>query len=879
MRGGGVASGVYGVLLRLLPVELRRRHGAEMRASFEERVSEARAGGVGSTLAAVVSGYWDVLRRSMYERGRRSLPGPGVAASLGSDVRFALRTFVRRPGTTLMAVVMLSLGAAASGAVFTLVEGLFLRPLPLPAPDRLVYVDETAPKWNLESVGVSFADFHVWREGQQAFEALGLINSGSYNLSTEAGVERVDGAQVTYDLAAAMGVEPVVGRLFTAEDDRPGAAPVALLGHDLWQRAYGGSPDVIGETVRLNSRAHTVVGVLPPEASFPTAVDLWTPLAADPTTRGSYSYGGIGRLKAGVTVEAAETDLRRAHQPIWEEYDEGRVVSPIVMPLRDRLVGELKAPAAALAVAVGLVLLIACGNVAALLLARSFARRRELGIRVALGAGSGRIARQLFAESLALALVASPLGLTLGFWLVRLLSMNLPEGLPPWIALEPSWRTALFGLGLVVATTVFFGWAPVVQARRNEVRASLTEGGGRAGVSRFQRRTMDGLVVAEVTLAALLLVTGGLLVRGFQQLQTVDPGFRTENVVSFRVALPEATYPDSAARATFYHRLLAGLAAIPGVQSAGGIDCPPFGCHTGGFFAAEGGLGMDEDDANPVVLHRQATPGYFRTLGIRAVSGRLLGPDDDRPGRRTVVINETFARTFFGETDPVGRRIVRRGLDFAEDGWRVVGVAADVKHYGMGEPMRPALYFSNDASPARSLALFLWTSADPTAAIPMARERLADLDPELPLYQAQTVERQVRESLALQRATTWAMVVFAGLALVLALGGIYGVLSYLVGQRSREIGVRVALGATRGSVLGLVLRHGLVLAVVGTALGLGAAAAAARAMEGAMVGFPGFDPLAFSATAVLLIGAGLVASALPARRALAVDAGAALREE
>lgn len=390
---------------------------------------------------------------------------------------------------------------------------------------------------------------------------------------------------------------------------------------------------------------------------------------------------------------------------------------------------------------------------------------------------------------------------------------------------------------------------------------------------------MNALIVAEVTLAALLLVSSGLLLRSFQQLQQVDPGYRTDNVLRFRIALPEATYPDSAARASFYDRLLPDLAALPAVRAVGGIDCPPLGCHTGGFFAAENGLGTNPDDANPVVLYRKATPGYYEAMGVRAVKGRLLDPDDERPGRRTVVINETFARTFFGDADPLGRWVAQRGTDFEEDGWRVVGVARDVMHYGVDEEMRPALYLPHSPAPRASLAIALWTGVEPGSLTAEVRAVVSGADPELPLYQVETMKSAVQQSLGIRRATSWAMILFAGLALVLALGGIYGVLSYTVGQRSREMGIRMALGSTRGAVLRLVLRHGLRLAVLGVALGFGAALAAGRTLEGLMVGFSALDPVTYIAVAVILLGASLLAALVPARRAVAVEVSAALRDE
>jgi predicted permease len=799
------------------------------------------------------------------------------------SLRAALRGLRRQPGLTLVAVAMLSLGVAASAAVFTMVDVLFLRPLPFDEADRLVYVDETAPAWNLERVGIDYHDFDTWRRGVGVFDGLGLLTTASYNLSAEGGAERVEGARVTWDLAPALRIQPVAGRLFTPEDDRPGAPPVVMLGHDLWRQRYGGSPDVVGSTVRIDGQARTVVGVLPPEARFPTDVQLWTPLALDPEeAQGSYSYQGIGRLEPGVTVAMAQDDLRRAHLPIWEEHDTERVVSPIAMPLRDRLTGDFRGIAAALGVAVALVLLIACGNVASILLARSFARRRELAIRQALGAGRGRIAGQLLAESLALAVVAGPLGLVLGYWAVKLLASVAPEGLPSWMVLAPDWRMALFGLAAVLGTTLLFGWAPVLQARRHDVRGALGDGGGRAGGSRGQRRTMNALVVAEITLAALLLVGGGLLLRTFERLRDADPGFRVADVLQFRVALPDATYPDDTDRSAFYRRLVDGLEALPGVRAAGGVTCPPFGCHTGGFFAAEGGLGSGPDDPNPVVLYRSATPGYFTAMGITAVRGRLLGADDERPdGRRSVLVNETFARRFFPDTDdPVGRRIAFRGNDFAEEGFHVVGVARDVKHYGLDEEMRPAIYFPYAPHPEPSLAMAVWTAGgDPAALVPAVRNAVHRIDPDLPLFQVATNEQALRESLTLRRTSAWMMAVIAGLALVLALGGIYGVLSYVVGQGMREIGIRVALGATRRRVLRLVLRHGLALVATGLALGFAASLAAGRALGSLLVGVAPHDPATFAGVAAVVAATALLAALVPARRALRVDPGRVLRDE
>ncbi|MFW6080039.1 MAG: ABC transporter permease, partial [Gemmatimonadota bacterium] len=834
-------------------------------------------------------------------------------AAAATDLRFALRTSARRPGTTVIAVLMLALGVAATTTVFSLVDALFLRPLPFPGAERLVYLDETAPRWNLEFTGVNYPDFHVWRENAEAFEAIGLFEQASYNLADDGGAERVPGLDVTHDLADALGIDPVVGRTFTAAEDRPGGPPVAMIGYDLWRQRFGADRSVVGRTLDVDGVRRTIVGVLPPEADFPSDVDLWVPIAAEPVAESeSYRYQGVGRLRSGVTLEQARADIRRAHEAVWEERDTDRVVSPVVLPLRERLVGEARPIAIALGVAVGLVLLIACANVASVLLARSFARRGEMGVRRALGAGSGRLARQLFTESLAISALAGPLGLLLGFWAVRLLLRMLPEGLPAWVSISVDWRTGLFGLAVIVATALLFGWAPILQARRESVREALHGGGGgggRAGSSRAQRRTMNLLVVAEVALSVLLLVGGGLLLRAFQHVRDVDPGFRTENVLHFRLELPEATYPESETRHAFYRALVSRLEALPGARAAGAITCPPLGgCHSGIFFEAEG-RPRGPDDPNPVVLYRFATPGYFEAMGIRLARGRLFGELDgggagdetsaalepgDRPdasgdpagggaaddGGPTVVVNESFARAFFPDLDdPVGRRIHTRGN--AEGPlYTIVGVTRDVKHYGLDEPMRPGVYFPVVPETARRmLSLVVWTDVPPTSLVGSAREIVRELDPTLPLFGVQTVAALVDESLAARRMYSWLMVAFAALALALALGGIYGVVSYVVGQRRREIGLRIALGATPREVVGDVVRRGLILAAAGTGIGLLVAFAAGQALSGLLVGVSGRDLPTFAGAAALLALTALLATLAPARRAAAVDPQTVLREE
>ena len=891
MRGRGGRDGraplAYRTALRLLPTRLRERYGRELEAGFVDALEGARGRGVGAVARVWIGGLADVVRRAAYERVRvRGAAGSGrPLADLGPDLRFGARAFARRPGITFLSVLMLALGVGASVAVFTVAEALFLRPLPVPAPERLVALNETAPSWNLETTGLNYAHFAAWREGARAFEAMGLFDVGSANVSLpgaggEARAERVSGAYVTHDLDDALGLAPLHGRMIAAEEDAPGGDPVVVVGYGLWRGVLGGRADAVGTTLRVDGVDRTIIGVLPAEAGALFDADVWVPMGLDAATwGGGFSFNGVGRLRAGVTPEAALEDLNRVHQGIWDAEDPDRTVSPWLRPLRELLVADYRGMAVALAVAVGLVLLIACGNVASLLLARAHARRRELGVRVALGASASRVARQLFAESLALALVAGPLGLALGFGLVRALAARLPEDVPAWIVLEPSWRTALFALALILATALLFGLAPVLQARRQGVRDALVEG-GRGGASRAQRRTMGGLVVAEVTLAALLLVGAGLLLRAFDRLQREDPGFRTEDVLTFRLALPESAYGDSAAVAGFYRDVREALAALPGVRDAALVTCPPLGCHWGNFFRAEGQAEPAPGEPNPVVLYRLATPEYADVMGIRLLHGDFLA---ERAVERTAVVNDLFATHFFGAEDVVGRRIRFSGGDPEdEESWiRIVGVVRDVRHYGLDEPMRPSVYlpYWPSPNPARGMAVVLRTDVEPRSLIPAARDRIRAIDPELPMYDIRTAGEALRRSLAMRRASSWSMAVFAGLALLLALGGIYGVLSYAVGQRGREIGIRVALGASRARVARLVLAQGMALAGAGLILGFAAALAAGRGLASLLVGLPAHDPVTFVVVAAVLGGTALAASLVPARRALRVEPQVALREE
>lgn len=801
---------------------------------------------------------------------------------IGSDIRYALRSLARQKAASLLVASMLALGIAANVAVFSLVNGLFLKPFPFEAPDQLVFINEKAPKWNLDMTGVNFPDFDQWRTGQQLFDSLAVWNERNLNLSDGSSAERILGVAVSHEFADVLRVHPAIGRMFTADEDTPNGPAVAVVSHALWQERFGGDPAVLGRTLKLNGRVHEIIGVLPPHAdAYPGGMRLWVPLQGDPAQEGqSYSFNGIGRLKPGVTPAQAEADLLRAHQPIFDTRDKERVVSPFVLPLREINVRDFRAAATTLTIAVALLLVVACANVAAVMLARALSRRREMGIRVALGANRLRLIRQLFVENLALAIAGGAVGLLLGQWAIRALVESLPNGPPPWAEFGLDGRVMLFALAASVGTVLVFGWAPALHAIRGDLRAAMSNVANAAAATPGGGRTLRFIIGAEFALATLLLISGGLLFRAYDRVRDVDPGFTPDGVLTFTVSLPPAVYPTDK-RMEFWDRLEARMTQVPGVRSVGLVNCPPFGCHWGSFYVAEGAAPRGVDDANPVVLNRYVSPTYFGTMGVRLARGRLF---DDRDGRggaeqeRLVIINDTFARTFFPEVaDPVGRRI--RSTDNTQPWNRIVGVVADVKHYGLERPMRPGVYWPLPQSPPTVMAVALKTDGDPEAIASSARMAMRELDPELPLFNVLTMEAALGRTLAMRTTYSWMLAVFALTALVLALGGTYGVSSYLVTQRTREIGIRVALGAGRADIVRGVLRASVAVAAAGIASGVAASFGMGRLLESLLFGVNPHDALTLALSVVVLAGTALLANILPARRAARVDPTGSLRAE
>ena len=805
--------------------------------------------------------------------------------SFFSDLRFALRSFVRQPGATALIVVTLALAVAANTAVFTLLDGIFFRPFPFSEPNRLVYLNEKAPRWNLEFTGINYPDFTTWRSRARTFESMALWSTMSVNLADDTGAERIDAAQVTYDFAHVLRIRPVLGRTFSREEDRPKGPNVVVIGYGLWQDRFGGSKSVLGKTLRVNSSPYTIIGVLPREAEFPSGAKLWLPLDEEEISESqSYSYDGIGRLKPGVTIAQASNDLIEAHQPIWLKSDSTHTVSPRVMPLRERFVADFRTTGQALGAGALLVMLIACANVAGAMLARSIFRRREVALRIALGANGGRVVRQLLTESLALALVAGAVGVVIGEWGLKALLAANADLVPKWASLVVGVRTVAFSIAIICGTAVLFGIAPAMQLGRQDPSDALRAGGTRMSGSRRERRLLNWLVVAEVAIAVVLLASGGLLIRAYANLRHMDPGFRTNGTLEFRVSLPEAKYRGGRPQMAFYQTLIDRLRAIPGVDHVAMITCPPLGCHWGNFYQAEGAPALTKNEVDPVTLTRLASPDYFATMGIQFVHGRAFAEHEGQAltGFRPVVINEEFARHAWPNVaDPTGKRFKSRG-DTSSNWSTVIGVVKDVKHYGLTRPMIPGLYFPitriDTSASFGSFELVLHTASDPVSLFPSTRATVRSLDPELPVFGLKTMQTALDESFGQARTVALSLAVFAAIALTLAIGGIYAVLSYVVGQRRQEIGIRMALGAMSKQVLRMVVRQGLVLVAIGVIIGVPIAILSTRLLSSLLVGVKATDPATYGAVIIVLTVTTAIAAWIPARRAARVDPRITLNE-
>lgn len=803
--------------------------------------------------------------------------------ALLQDIRYAVRRLAKSPGFALVAILTLALEIGANTAIFSVVNAVLLRSLPFAEPDRLVMLYTAYPQ-DETRYPLSPPDFMSYHDDARSFADVVAVNDSRQTLTDEGEPRRVDVGVVSADFFELMGAQPILGRTFRAEENEPGRNTVAVLTHAYWQQQFGADPGVMGNAVTLNGVQREVVGVLPPEFDFPGDRQIYYPLEYTSSFSSTTAEGRrgefltvIGRLKPGVTMEQADTEVRTISQRLQQEFPEtnSENISLSMVRLQDEMLGEVRTPLLILLGAVSLVLLIACVNVANLLLARATARSGELAVRVALGARRGRLIRQLLTESMLLGLAGGAAGLLLAVWGTQALIAARPEGIPRLDEIGIDGSVVTFTAGVALATGILFGLLPAVQVTRSGLSGSLREGGRGSLAARGADRTRRGLVIAEMALAVMLLIGAGLLIRSFLQLSAVDPGFRTERVVTFDLSLPSSVYEDGAAIRGFYDQLLNRVEALPGVEAVAAASELPL---TG--FGSIYGFEIENREPPPPGFVQDAavtrvTPGYLRTLAIPLRNGRVVDERDRADGPEALLVNEAFVRRYFPNEDPLGRRLTFDGENWVE----IVGVTGDVPQQGLDQEVRPGIYAPFPQFTTRSMTVVVRTSTDPLALTRTIRAEVDALDPNLPVERFRTAGQIVSESVAQPRFYTMLLAVFAGVALVLAAIGIYGVISYAVAQQTREIGVRVALGAEARDVVGLVLKRALLLSVVGVGVGIGGALLLTRLLDTLLYNTATTDPLTYLAVAVTLLGVALLASYLPARRAARVDPMIALRGE
>jgi predicted permease len=852
---------------------------AEMRAHIEMRTLENMAAGLPPKEARYAAlrqfGWTESIKENCRDqRGVRWLE------NLAQDIRFGARQLRKNPGFTAVAVFTLALGIGANTAIFSVFDAVLLKPLPYPNPQELVSLTDLHQKGYIRAA--SYPNFVDWREQNTVLKDTAAMSSAAYNLAGDGEPERVLGQRISAGFFSLLGVKPLLGRWFTAEEDRANAERVAIISHSLWQRRFSGSSDVVGKRIILDGDSYAIVGVMPPEfrsiagtryLSSDDTHEVWTPLATDTTRsgRGAVFLRVIGRLKPGVSIETASSELNALAGRLAQQFPKENSGFGIqVRGLHQDLAQNAQPTVWLLMGAVALLLMIACANVANLFLVRSTARAGEMTVRAALGAGRARIIHQLLTEGALVALSGGVLGVGIGWLGVGLLRRMLPPGQIPLHAVQVNFTVLGFALAISLVAGLLFGLAPALHSAKVDLNDAL-KSAGRGTVGSRRGRMRDSLVVAEVALAFVLLASAGLVIKSLDQLLRVNPGFRAENVLTLRIHLSGAKYEETSKVRAFYEQLLTDVSALPGVESAGGVTSVPMtGMISTAKFLLDGGS-EQENNANYTDV-QTATQDYFHVMGIPLLKGRLFDGQDQERAPRVVVINQQMAVRFWPAEDPIGRSIRIGG-----QAYEIVGIVGNVRHYGLSATVRAETYMPDTQQVNRSMMLAVRAKVNPTALARDIRSRIAQLDPDVPLADVRPLEAAVAGTASDRRASVLLLGAFAVAAAVLSALGIYGVIAHSVAQRTRDIGIRMAIGAQAAHVRRMVLRQGLSLALVGLSIGVAASLLSSRMLTSLLYEVKPTDLATLATVTCVLVLVALLACWLPARRAARVEPMAALR--
>jgi len=816
------------------------------------------------------------------------------------DLRYACRSFAKSPGFTAAAVLSLAIGIGANTSIFSVANALLLRPLPYPDVNRLVILWNRSPGLNITQDWFSTAQYFDIKSSHSGFEQLAIAIGGYYNLTGTGEPERVSAIRVSANLLPMFGATAAQGRLFVSEDDAPGRPATAILSYGTWARRYGSDPRVVGQSITLNGQGYQIAGVLPRSFSLPLEVlpilggveqaEIFLPLplaASAATIRTREDYNIVARLRPGVSVERAQAEMNsitarlRAEHP--DVYPPNGGLTFSIVPLLEQVVGDVRRTLGVLLGTVGFVLLIACANVANLLLSRAVGRQQEIAVRTALGAAKSRIVRQLLTESLALALVGGLVGALIAFWSMRWIHAMGTQSIPRLAEISIDWRVLLFTLLLSAVSGIVFGLVPALRVSNLDLHTSLKDAGrGSAGASAVWGRGNNVrrmLVAGELALSVVLLIGAGLLIRSFAGLQNVQPGFNARNVLTFGLTMTGRKYADSSTVLNTYRDLWQRMERLPGVSAAGGIQAIPLGqLWAWGPITVEGRVPRPGE--NFLNADKRVVSGhYFQAMEIPLLRGRFFNDQDTAANPRVIIVDDYMARELWPNQDAIGKRVRCGSVDPHAPWCTVVGIVGRVKQYSLDSDSRIAMYIPHTQNPSRALTAVLRSGSDPAALSGAVKKEIRQIDPDLPVYQVRTMTNFIDESLARRRFTMSLLGIFAGIALLLAAIGIYGVMAYLVNQGMREIGIRLALGATQSGILGMVIRQGMTLALTGVGAGLIGAFALTRLLRSFLYGVQATDPLTFAAIALLLAAVALLASFIPARRASRIDPMISLRCE